>query len=185
VAGIDFCFPPPIDPRSTYLKGNRIEPAVEGIATFTTLRVDKQGLYTIRFSVGGLVTADSAPFSVALGPRAKLSVSQVCQQLHQSLHLIQPLSKRRASVNFLPPRPARPCLFFRIIVPLEIMAHKTCMDGWRQSINALMILATTTGCARRAQVSRLPSSAAAYCTRPGHGRQHDSRRFRHERDCGT
>lgn len=89
VAGIDFCFPPPIDPRSTYLRGSRSQPAIEGVATFTTLRVDKEGLYTIRFSVGGLVTADSAPFSVARGPRAMLSVSQVLEP-HQPLQLLDP-----------------------------------------------------------------------------------------------
>ncbi len=57
------------------LSGTTTVAAVGGIATFTNLRIDNAGAgYVLHFSDGSLTPVDSAPFSVVVGPAAKLAI---------------------------------------------------------------------------------------------------------------
>ncbi len=57
------------------LSGTKTVAAVNGIATFTDLRIDSAGGgYVLHFTDGSLTPADSATFSVAVGAAAKLAI---------------------------------------------------------------------------------------------------------------
>ncbi|MFN2533424.1 MAG: hypothetical protein ABR555_19235 [Pyrinomonadaceae bacterium] len=57
------------------LSGTKTIQAVNGVATFTDLRVSTPGTYQLTFSAAGLTTVTSASFTVALPPCAATSVS--------------------------------------------------------------------------------------------------------------
>jgi hypothetical protein len=64
----------PPDTLQTLLQGETSRKVVEGLASFSDLRIDKVGTYKLKFTAGGLVPAETDPFSVAVGMGVCLSV---------------------------------------------------------------------------------------------------------------
>jgi hypothetical protein len=65
------------NPTGAVLSGTRTLPAVNGVASFSDLRVNQAGIgYTLRATSGALLPAESAPFAVVAGTPALLSITQ-------------------------------------------------------------------------------------------------------------
>jgi len=62
------------DPLQKLLKGTSSQQVVEGLASFSDLRIDKRGTYKFRFTAGGLISIDSNPFVVDLGEASRLLI---------------------------------------------------------------------------------------------------------------
>eukprot|EP00961_Rhodomonas_salina_P197764 2668683-Rhodomonas_salina.1 len=78
----DLSCPPPAGPPDVLqgvlpdvnLQGTLSQPAVEGVAVFTDLRIDRAGVFKMLFRSGGLEVAESERFVVEVGPAAGLKV---------------------------------------------------------------------------------------------------------------
>lgn len=64
----------PPDPLQKLLMGPTSQQVVEGLATFSDLRIDRKGTYKLKFTAGGLIEVDSSPFDVAIGDGDRLSI---------------------------------------------------------------------------------------------------------------
>ncbi len=62
----------PSTPVGTIL-ANTSATVVNGVATYTNLKIDKIGTYTLRFETPGLITATSSTFVISVGPAAQLA----------------------------------------------------------------------------------------------------------------
>ncbi len=73
------------DPLQQLLKGTSSQQVVEGLASFSDLRIDKRGTYKFRFTAGGLIPIDSNPFVVGLGEASRLAILVESAGVHPGL----------------------------------------------------------------------------------------------------